>query len=59
MSVGTTRKPPQKEGMGTSPSLNFRLASSHFISSSERVDTTWLCGDAQAPIWLPKGRLMK
>ena len=54
---GRTRKPPQNEGIGTSPFANFRFNSSYFDSKIERELTTSLCWETQAPIWLPRGRL--
>jgi len=42
-----------------SPLANLRLISSTLASSNERDEITWLCDEAQAPIWLPRGREAK
>jgi hypothetical protein len=42
-----------------SPFANLRLISSTLASSNERDEITWLCDEAQAPIWLPRGREAK
>ena len=56
---GTTRKPDQCGGRGTTPSGNLLENSSTLRSSSARLASGCDWSDAQAPIWLSRGRLAK
>src|SRR5262249_56556100 len=51
--------PPQKGGGGISPEPNRAAVVAYRASSSARLPTTCDCGDAQAAIWLPRGRAAK
>src|SRR5262249_48490502 len=51
MRVGTSRKPPQSGGRGTARPSNSASRAWYRCSSSARLASTWLCADAQAPIW--------
>src|SRR5215813_12053387 len=54
---GFTRKPPQNGGQLIGRSLNRPSASSTLCSSSALLAISSLCGEAHAPIWLPRGRV--
>ena len=54
--AGAAGSRPRTPGRGTSRPSNSLVNSATRASSSSRLASGWLCRDAHAPTWLPRGR---
>jgi hypothetical protein len=59
MSDGMTRNPDQCGGRGTAPMPNLAVNCAIRRSSTKRPSSGRDCSEAQAPIWLVRGRVAK